>query len=107
MTLPGAVAAAMFVGVVTVCRLRWRRFRFGVDDLSAGRGKRGAELRTLVDGNIGTVSKANHVRLICVLVMWWTGFPVAFAAAMTTLLVPWMLALAGIVLRGSSFALRK
>ena len=45
--------------------------------------------------------------LIYVLVMWWTGFPRAFAAATTTLFTPFMLALAGIVLRGSSFAFRK
>jgi cytochrome d ubiquinol oxidase subunit II len=47
------------------------------------------------------------VWLIYVLVMWWTGFPTAFAAAMTTLFIPIMLALAGIVLRGAGFAFRK
>ena len=51
--------------------------------------------------------EANHVWLIYVLVMWWTGFPIAFAAAMTTLFIPMMLALAGIVLRGAGFAFRK
>ena len=45
--------------------------------------------------------------LIYVLVMWWTGFPKAFAAATTTLFTPLMLALAGIVLRGAGFAFRK
>ena len=39
--------------------------------------------------------------------IWWTGFPTAFAAAMTTLFVPLVLALAGIVLRGASFAFCK
>jgi cytochrome bd ubiquinol oxidase subunit II len=53
------------------------------------------------------VWEANHVWLIYILVMWWTGFPVAFAAAMTTLFIPMMLALAGIVLRGAGFAFRK
>jgi cytochrome d ubiquinol oxidase subunit II len=53
------------------------------------------------------VWEANHVWLIYVLVMWWTGFPTAFAAAMTTLFIPMMLALAGIVLRGAGFAFRK
>jgi cytochrome d ubiquinol oxidase subunit II len=46
------------------------------------------------------------VWLIYILVMWWTGFPTAFAAAMTTLFIPLCLALAGIVLRGASFAFR-
>jgi cytochrome bd ubiquinol oxidase subunit II len=53
------------------------------------------------------VWEANHVWLIYILVMWWTGFPGAFAAATTTLFIPLMLALAGIVLRGASFAFRK
>jgi cytochrome d ubiquinol oxidase subunit II len=53
------------------------------------------------------VWEANHVWLIYILVIWWTGFPAAFAAATTTLFIPLMLALAGIVLRGASFAFRK
>jgi cytochrome d ubiquinol oxidase subunit II len=53
------------------------------------------------------VWEANHVWLIYVLVMWWTGFPATFAAATTTLFIPLSLALAGIVLRGASFAFRK
>ena len=61
----------------------------------------------LVDHSIGPVWEANHVWLIYILVIWWTGFPAAFAAAMTTLFIPMMLALAGIVLRGASFAFRK
>jgi cytochrome d ubiquinol oxidase subunit II len=39
--------------------------------------------------------------------MWWTGFPATFAAATTTLFIPLSLALAGIVLRGATFAFRK
>ena len=64
-------------------------------------------MRTLIDHSIGPVWEANHVWLIYVLVMWWTGFPESFAATMTTLAVPLMLALLGIVLRGASFAFRK
>ena len=61
----------------------------------------------MVDRSIGPLWEANHVRLIYVIVTWWSGFPVSFAAAMTTLFVPMMLALTGIVLCGTSFALRK
>jgi cytochrome d ubiquinol oxidase subunit II len=75
--------------------------------LTAGGGERGAEVRTLIDRRIGPVWEANHVWLIYVLVMWWTGFPAAFAAVTTTLFIPFMLALAGIVLRRASFAFRK
>lgn len=107
MSLPAAVAAAMFVGVIVYALLGGADFGSGFYDLTAGRGRRGAELRTLIDHSIGPVWEANHVWLIYVLVIWWTGFPRAFAAATTTLFTPLMLALAGIVLRGSSFAFRK
>jgi cytochrome d ubiquinol oxidase subunit II len=102
-----AVAVAMFVGVIAYALFGGADFGSGFYDLTAGSGPRGAELRTLVDHSIGPVWEANHVWLIYVLVMWWTGFPTAFAAAMTTLFIPIMLALAGIVLRGAGFAFRK
>ncbi len=107
MTLAGAVAAAMFVGVLAYSLLGGADFGSGFYDLTAGGPRRGAALRTLVDHSIGPVWEANHVWLIYILVIWWTGFPTAFAAAMTTLFVPMMLALLGIVLRGASFAFRK
>lgn len=107
MSLAAVVAAAMFVGVIAYALLGGADFGSGFYDLTAGGGRRGAELRTLIDHSIGPVWEANHVWLIYVLVIWWTGFPKAFAAATTTLFTPLMLALAGIVLRGSSFAFRK
>ena len=107
MTLANAVAVAMFVGVIAYAVLGGADFGSGFYDLTAGSGRRGAELRTRIDHSIGPVWEANHVWLIYVLVIWWTGFPTAFAAAMTTLFVPLMLALTGIVLRGASFAFRK
>ncbi|MFC5730005.1 MULTISPECIES: cytochrome d ubiquinol oxidase subunit II [Nocardioides] len=107
MSLEVAVAAALFVGVVAYAVLGGADFGSGFYDLTAGGSRRGAELRTLVDHSIGPVWEANHVWLIYVLVMWWTGFPTSFAAAMTTLILPLLLALLGIVLRGASFAFRK
>jgi cytochrome d ubiquinol oxidase subunit II len=97
----------MFVGVIPYALFGGADFGSGFYDLTAGSGRGGAELRTLVDHSLGPVWEANHVWLIYVLVMWWTGFPTAFAAAMTTLFIPMMLALAGIVLRGAGFAFRK
>src|ERR1700754_3315967 len=107
MTLAGAVAVAMFVGVIAYTLFAGADFGSGFYDLTAGSGRRGAELRTLVDHSIGPVWEANHVWLIYVLVIFWTGFPTAFAAVMTTLFIPLMLALGGVVLRGASFAFRK
>ncbi|MDP3969847.1 MAG: cytochrome d ubiquinol oxidase subunit II [Nocardioides sp.] len=107
MTLQLAVAAALFAGVVVYAVFGGADFGSGFYDATAGGDVRGAEVRTLVDHSIGPVWEANHVWLIYVLVMWWTGFPETFAATMTTLAVPLMLALLGIVLRGASFAFRK
>ncbi|GAA3525445.1 cytochrome D ubiquinol oxidase subunit II [Aeromicrobium flavum] len=107
MTLELAVAVALFAGVVAYALFGGADFGSGFYDLTAGSAHRGSELRTLVDHSIGPVWEANHVWLIYILVMWWTGFPESFASAMSTLILPMLLALLGIVLRGSSFAFRK
>lgn len=101
------VAMAMFLGVVVYALFAGADFGSGFYDLTAGDARSGAQVRTLVDHSIGPVWEANHVWLIYILVIWWTGFPRTFAAAMTTLFIPLALALAGIVLRGASFAFRK
>lgn len=107
MTLAAFVAMAMFLGVVLYALFAGADFGSGFYDLTAGFDARANEIRTLVDTSIGPVWEANHVWLIYILVMWWTGFPATFAAATTTLFIPLSLALAGIVLRGASFAFRK
>jgi cytochrome bd ubiquinol oxidase subunit II len=107
MTVALAVAIAMFAGLVAYAVLGGADFGSGFYDLTAGGAARGAELRTRVDHSIGPVWEANHVWLIYVLVMWWTAFPATFAAAMSTLILPLLLALLGIVLRGAGFAFRK
>ena len=60
--------------------------------------------RELIDWAIGPVWEANHVWLIFVLVVLWTGFSSAFEAVFSTLFIPLSLAALGIVLRGSGFA---
>jgi cytochrome bd ubiquinol oxidase subunit II len=107
MSLADVVAAAMFAGVLIYALFGGADFGSGFWDLTAGGARRGGRLRVLIDHSIGPVWEANHVWLVYVLVFWWTAFPRAFAAAMTTLFVPFALALAGIVLRGASFAFRK
>jgi len=81
-------------------------FGAGFWDLVAGGAARGARPRALIDRSITPVWEANHVWLIFVLVVLWTGFPQAFSAIFSTLFVPLTLAALGIVLRGAGFALR-
>jgi cytochrome d ubiquinol oxidase subunit II len=106
-SLAVTVAVALFAGLLVYALFGGADFGSGFYDLTAGGGRRGAQLRTQVDHSIGPVWEANHVWLIYVLVLAWTGFPTAFTAVTTTLIVPLLLALLGIVARGASFAFRK
>jgi cytochrome bd ubiquinol oxidase subunit II len=107
MILADAVAVAMFVGVIAYTLFAGADFGSGYYVLTVGGGVRGTETRKLVDHGSAPAWAANNVWLIFVLLTWWTAFPTAFAAAMTTLFIPLMLALAGIVLRGANFAFRR
>jgi cytochrome d ubiquinol oxidase subunit II len=79
-------------------------FGAGLWSLLAGRGEPARRPRELIDWAIGPVWEANHVWLIFVLVVSWTGFSSAFEAVFSTLFIPLSLAALGIVLRGSGFA---
>jgi cytochrome d ubiquinol oxidase subunit II len=82
-------------------------FGGGFWDLLAGGARRGAAQRGLVEHAIGPVWEANHVWLIFVIVMLWTGFPTVFAAVASTLYIPLTLVALGIIARGAAFAFRK
>src|SRR5262249_37908623 len=55
---------------------------------------------------MGPVWEANHVWLIFVLVICWTGYPVAAGSIASTLSVPLLIAAIGIIFRGAAYALR-
>jgi cytochrome d ubiquinol oxidase subunit II len=101
-----AVAAILFVVIAAYALFGGADFGGGIWDLLAGGPERGAAARELIDESITPVWEANHVWLIFILVLLWTGFPAAFAAIMTALFVPLSLSLLGIVLRGVGFAFR-
>ena len=107
MSLPDAVAVVLFAAVILYSVFAGADFGSGVWDLTAGSAKRGARIRRLIDHAIGPVWEANHVWLIFILVLLWTGFPQPFAALMRALAVPFWLAGLGIVARGAGFAFRK
>jgi cytochrome d ubiquinol oxidase subunit II len=77
----------------------------GVWDLLAW-GPRASRQRELIAEAIGPIWEANHVWLILVIVVLFTGFPLAFATISTALHIPLSLLLIGIVLRGSAFTFR-
>jgi cytochrome d ubiquinol oxidase subunit II len=102
-----AVAGILLAGITLYAVLGGADFGGGLWDLLAGGDRRGRAPRALIDESITPVWEANHVWLVFDLVIFWTGFPHAFAAVMTTLALPIWLAVAGIVLRGAGFAFRK
>jgi cytochrome d ubiquinol oxidase subunit II len=101
------VGGILLAGITLYAVLGGADFGGGLWDLLAGTTVRGRAPRALIDESITPVWEANHVWLVFDLVIFWTAFPHAFAAVMTTLAVPLWLALAGIVLRGAGFAFRK
>jgi cytochrome bd ubiquinol oxidase subunit II len=107
MTLADVVLGAMFVGLIAYGLFGGADFGAGIWDLLAGGTRRGGRQRDLIEHSIGPVWEANHVWLIFVLVVLWTGFSSAFAAVVTTLYIPLTLAAFGMIARGAAFAFRK
>jgi cytochrome bd ubiquinol oxidase subunit II len=99
-----AVAGVLWTGATAYAVFGGADFGAGLWSLVSGGSGRGQRARELVDWAIGPVWEANHVWLIFVLVVLWTGFSSAFEAIFSTLFIPLSLAALGIVLRGSGFA---
>ncbi len=107
MTLAEVVLGVMFVGLIAYALFGGADFGAGIWDLLAGGTRRGAPQRAVIEHAIGPVWEANHVWLIFVLVVLWTGFPAGFTPVASTLYVPLTLAAFGMIARGSAFAFRK
>jgi cytochrome d ubiquinol oxidase subunit II len=105
-TLADLAAAAMLLSLIAYCVLGGADFGGGVWDLLAF-GPRAEAQRRLADEAIAPVWEANHVWLILIVVLLFSCFPSAFAAASIALHVPLTLMLLGIVLRGSAWAFRR
>ncbi|MEV7006200.1 cytochrome d ubiquinol oxidase subunit II [Streptosporangium sp. NPDC051022] len=107
MPLPEILLAVLWIGLSAYVLFGGADFGGGVWDLLAGGSRRGREQRDLVEHAIGPVWEANHVWLIFVLVLMWTGVPSVFAAVASTLYIPLTMAALGIIARGAAFAFRK
>lgn len=69
-------------------------------------GPRGRAQRELIDHAIGPIWESDHVWLILVIVILFYAFPEVYATVMTSLFVPVILMLIGIVFRGAAFSFR-
>ena len=83
-----AVAWVLWTGVTAYAVFGGADFGAGFWSLTAGGGERGRRARDLIDWAIGPVWEANHVWLIFVLVVLWTGFSEAFGSIFSTLFIP-------------------
>jgi len=99
------VAICILLSLILYALMGGADFGGGMWDLLAA-GPRAPRQRKAIAAAIGPIWEANHVWLILVLVLLFTGFPPAFAAMMTALNIPITLMVFGIVLRGSAFVFR-
>jgi cytochrome bd ubiquinol oxidase subunit II len=102
-----AAAVILWTGATFYAIFGGADFGGGFWDLFAGNAEKGERPRMAIQRSLTPVWEANHVWLIFILVVLWTAFPSTFSAIFTTLYVPLVLAVLGIVLRGSGFAFRK
>lgn len=100
-TWPDIFAGFMLMGLTLYAVTGGADFGGGVWDLLA-RGPRATAQRQLIDTAIAPVWEANHIWLIFVVVLLFTAFPPAFAAATIGLHLPLVLMLLGITLRGAA-----
>jgi cytochrome bd ubiquinol oxidase subunit II len=99
-------AVLMLVGLAAYVLLAGADFGAGFWQLAGGRSDHDRALRDHAHHAMGPVWEANHVWLIFVLVVCWTAYPTAFGSIMSTLAIPLFVAGIGIILRGTTYALR-
>jgi cytochrome d ubiquinol oxidase subunit II len=95
----------ILAGLAAYAVLGGADFGAGLWELAA-RGPGGADVREHTHRAMAPVWEANHVWLVLVLVVCWTAYPTAFASIASTLTIPLFIAGFGIILRGTSYALR-
>ena len=105
MTIALALAAIMVASLVFYVLLAGADFGAGLWDLFSNGPLKEAQ-RDLIANAIQPIWEANHVWLILIFVLMFSGFPSAFGIIMVALYIPILLMLLGIVLRGSSFVFR-
>jgi cytochrome d ubiquinol oxidase subunit II len=105
MLLEEMVAGAGMLAVIAYAVLGGADFGGGIWDLFA-RGPRREAQRDAIAHAMGPVWEANHVWLIFVIVILFTGFPAVYAALSIGLFLPFHLLLLGIILRGAAFVFR-
>jgi cytochrome bd ubiquinol oxidase subunit II len=102
-TLPMVI---VLVGLILYTVLAGADFGAGFWQLIAGGGERGRQIRDHAHHANAPVWEANHVWLILVITVLWTGYPTVFGSVFSTLAIPIFVAAIGIVFRGLAYTLQ-
>jgi cytochrome d ubiquinol oxidase subunit II len=105
MTADITLSDVMLVALVIYSLLGGADYGAGFWDLMCS-GPRQQDQRDLIARAIQPMWEANHIWLILIVVLMFSGFPAAFSDISLGLAVPLFLILLGIVLRGSSYVFR-
>jgi cytochrome bd ubiquinol oxidase subunit II len=105
MILTYTILIILWLSLIAYAVLGGADFGGGIWDFFAF-GPQAERQRRLIGQALGPVWEANHVWLIFLIVGLFTAFPSAFSVLSTALIVPFTLALIGIVLRGAAFIFR-
>jgi cytochrome d ubiquinol oxidase subunit II len=106
MIIAYACAVLLWLSLIAYAILGGADFGAGIWDLFS-LGPHQEEKHRLIAQAVGPVWEANNVWLIYLVVGLFTAFPLATAMLATALLLPFGLALLGIVLRGAAFSFRE
>jgi cytochrome d ubiquinol oxidase subunit II len=96
----------VLAGLVFYVVLGGADFGAGLWQLIGARGAQGRRIRDHAHHAMGPVWEANHVWLIFVITVLWTGYSEVFGSIASTLSIPFFVAAIGIIMRGGAYALR-
>jgi cytochrome bd ubiquinol oxidase subunit II len=96
----------VLAGLIAYTVLAGADFGAGFWQLLSGSGEWGRRLRDHAHHANAPVWEANHVWLILVITVLWTGYPIVFGSIFSTLAVPIFLAAIGIVVRGVAYTMQ-
>ena len=100
------LAGALGVSILLFALAGGADFGGGFWSLFARRGERAMEQQQLIERSIGPLWEANELWVVVSAVILWSAFSPAFSAYGTALFIPFVLAIAGILLRGAFLAFR-
>jgi len=105
MSVEVLLAGAVMVSLTMYVLLSGADFGAGIWELLATGATRERQLH-LIEATITPVWEVNHIWLVFVVVLLFSGFPIAFAALLSALFFPALLMLIGIIFRGAAFVFR-